>query len=254
MNFKEWLYSEVSYTPEQIPKEFFLGLRWNPAQLAERRLTGVQGITADMSTAKIHERGALLIMDGPQTEKMNQISKIMYEKPEYLASKGMSAVGRIMGYTPGPSAREVMIYRACTKIFAPFSDPGDIAQEIYREFPVTKKLSQFLKEFWNRLQPHLKKPKSIEDVTWERFKGIVVEELARLGRVYASESEWRVKDNTLNIPKGSKLLLKDPTLDWENQVIHYGLENEYEIISAHPTDSGKWHTPAKYQNLLNKYK
>jgi hypothetical protein len=200
MNFKEWLYSELSYQPQDIPKWFYVGARWNPDQLAAMKLTGLRGITSNYHTAAQREKGVCIVMDGPQTEKINQLSRVLYE-PEYMASKGWEAAKRVF------YSNQWGMAQALLDEILPDYLGAHIIGELKSQFhqPI-KKLSTFLGMLWKGMQPHIDKS-YLYPKTWEEFNKRAREIYLKQTQAFQQEAEWIVKNEILNIPPNTILLI-----------------------------------------------
>jgi hypothetical protein len=207
MRFKEWFcFNEMSYTQEDIPKWFFVGIRWEPEQLVHMKLAGLKGIVGgDFNIATAAHQGPVLVLDGPQTEKINKLSKVLYE-PEYMASKGFQASRRMRKWETPASVAQLLIPVVMPSLKATIKI-NDIYGKIAPKFeePI-KKLNTFLGKLWRELQPY--KQHFDENIkTWEDFKNKTMEFLTERAKKYEEESEWIVKDKTLNIPQNTILFL-----------------------------------------------
>jgi hypothetical protein len=96
--FKRWL--EMSYTQQDVPNCYFLCPTLDPQKLATKTLHGVQGISANGIAILPFYKGVLLIMKGSLTEQLNKLSRIQYENPHYLSSRGQEGLMRVVGGVP----------------------------------------------------------------------------------------------------------------------------------------------------------
>jgi len=91
-----------SYATPDVPKHFYMVTelpetsdRWE--QLAKGKLEGVAGVSgSSLIMVYFHAIGdTILKIPGQALVEANKVSRVLYEKPEYLASKGLEAVYRI---------------------------------------------------------------------------------------------------------------------------------------------------------------
>jgi hypothetical protein len=246
MNFKHWL-NEVSYTERDIPKYFFVGIRWDFEALKKRQLPGVKGISENLETAhNLGEEGIILAMPGRETEKINQLSKVLYDNPYYAASKNWEAAIRVINFpsddiTADIVMRSLMNITDRVKEIPPISDSGNarraVRNLIAQHFPPFQKLSEFQKEFWRRLHLYI----SPGVLTWDTFRGCVARAINEEMGGYKPEKEWRVKNETLNVPKGTIIFCyEDLLFDLHRSNGLQQLENDYKIIPF-----------KEYQTLVN---
>ena len=89
-----------------VPKKFFVVMPFGSAEysakptkdIAAGVLDGVLGISDKAEIIMMWyglARDAILAMDGPELVRLNNLSRIQYDNPEYLVSNGMSALYRI---------------------------------------------------------------------------------------------------------------------------------------------------------------
>jgi hypothetical protein len=221
MRFKEWFYNEGSYTKEDIPKWFFAGISLNYNELINRQLKGIEGITTSWDIAlSLGEWGIVLAMPGPATEQINKLSKILYDNPEYMASKNWDAASRVHDEHPSHIVKQI--------IYDTLKNLGrfDLGLQISKNFPETQKLHQFIKEFWKRLNNFI--PPG--EVNWDEFKDIIITVMNQ--KLDYDESEWRVKDKILKIPKGSMILYYTPFGHYQPHI--EALSKHYKMV---PFDS-----------------
>jgi hypothetical protein len=87
----DWFYVSIYLTKDLISgpsKSAFSG--------TAATLTNVEGITESETLLKGgFETGMILKMPGKETLKLNKLSKIQYNNPDYLISKGLRAIKRI---------------------------------------------------------------------------------------------------------------------------------------------------------------
>jgi hypothetical protein len=87
----------MSYAPEDIPECYFLCPEFDVAKLESRVLQGIQGISGNARAIMQFFKGVLVIMKGTTTEQLNNLSRVQYDNPHYMASKGQDAYHRLLG-------------------------------------------------------------------------------------------------------------------------------------------------------------
>jgi hypothetical protein len=63
------------------------------------------------------------------------------------------------------------------------------------------------------------------DISLKDYQDLLYKVLIEIGKVYASESEWVVKGDVLNIPKNSFLYVLTPTVEDFNEKLYNELKN-----------------------------
>jgi hypothetical protein len=273
--FVDRVLAELSYQPSDIPGYFFLifPLERGAEDLARGVLGGVTGITdsGQMLYRFGGFRNAMLIMDGEETVRLNRLSRVMHDNPHYFLSNNMAALYRVF-QSAGPedklSRRQVML-NLLGYVFAAMKKHGSSAgrmfaqwaaeqtafhQDVadwYSEHPAPIDGAQDLVRWllrrgleggfqaapWRRDQEWARKTwNEIPVGEWQRA---VLDGLRYVGEVYRSEGEWLVKDRTLRVPPGSRLLLKRPPETWpstrarddavETLVAQHGLDRKYKV-------------------------
>ena len=218
-----------SFTPQDIPKNFWvvLDLGYEPKQavaeeLVQGELHNVRGISSDnaiVAQFTFHNGNATLRMPGQATVELNSLSRINYENPNYLCSKGMQALFRILNQDQDDNgARNVL-----SSVMARFPDEdanfayyrNSIINSIHRAHGLTSRvnsprdlatvvqgtINQFFTSKFEQDVPNYDLGK-VE--TWTLYA------LERIGRIYREEGEWVLKNSTLKIPQGSTLILNLP--------------------------------------------
>lgn len=91
----------MSYAESDIPEFFYLGCYFSEDFVrppvdkdAVVSLRGVEGISANLSTAQSFNKGALVAMPGKALTKVTKLSRGMYKNPHYQASAGFRAPRR----------------------------------------------------------------------------------------------------------------------------------------------------------------
>ena len=242
---------EMSFTDKDIPKFFHVAVElsyWDDDSkgavnkflryMKARVIPGVQGIS-DSGEIKFDwfgmgGRNALLTMPGKELVKLNKITRILYDNPDYLVSNGFAALRRIYSSADIPRAlqninQEIIrtVSRGGAKDIAHILDGyGDIlnwSDDLSKGLGKVKNLRQFAKQYRKNLISHWKKRK---ETSWAKFElDQLIEWLSNLSDAkwvdilgkavvsavapYRNESEWILKNNKLRIPKGSRLYIVD---------------------------------------------
>lgn len=100
---------EGSYTESDIPDKFYLVIRRLDddvcKNLVNHELRGVKGVSASRNIlpAWFDVRDAAIEMDGKEFERLNKLSKVGYDNPDYLVASNFAAMRRIDSGSPdGP--------------------------------------------------------------------------------------------------------------------------------------------------------
>ena len=270
---------EDSYTTEDIPVKFRIAFNFERAQesLVDMEFKNIKGISGDgnITFEFFGERldrdinDALLLMNGTEVEKKNNLSRIMYTNPKYLVSKNMSAFKRLLDInSDNPWAFNYQ--QVFSNLLTYMHDVSDTLKknkklhEFFQAFQYSSKSIReaiFLQDKLNPLsnkEPEVKSIKDLAKFTLKAFENYakqhdylkdlvkeiplnaVIELLSALlteaGREYIREGEWVVKDGTLAIPKKSRLFLltkNNPNVseeEFEEMIAELKLEEKYTVI------------------------
>jgi hypothetical protein len=255
---------ESSYTPDDVPDKYFVAGSFSkyhpdvPKQLANLELSGMSGVSSSENIIRDFfgvAREMLLVMDGYHFEKLNKLSRVQYNNPEYLTNNNLNALLRLWSHKPEefksnwdsirtklssylrnaaesltkkeppdsygfPSRyaydRLTDFQKKCAAIYNGFNYDGG------RDFPQPNKIkntwdfARWLQKGASQDQSHWK-----IDLTLEEAHQIIVAMLKKIGETYSDEFEWRVKNKTTKIPQGSELYLLVPSIDqktWSNYI------------------------------------
>lgn len=233
---------EASYTEADVPKFFWMVTDIDPQfhdkaqQLAAGELHGVQGIS-DTKQIIVDwlgvARNTVLIMPAKSFLDANNVTRVMYENPHYLVSKNLAAIFRLTNksqdrdYDWSSVIERVMDYMKLAQKQVELSDElgtimyyvdygtlsaswfGKIFRNTKPSINSVKQLAAWFKEASIQVADEHSKSlvesaKNVEVGEWER---LLLAGLKQLGKVYQSEGEWLVKDESLTIPPGSTLLV-----------------------------------------------
>lgn len=251
LGFRKFI--EASYESEDVPERYYVVGNFSehnpevPEQLSKLELPGVSGVSGSESIIRNFlgvAREMLLVMDGYQFEKLNNLSKIQYDNPEYLVSNNLDGLLRIWAYGSGDLDK----YRSSvmTKLFDYIelaakqlagnaryearSDFENKASQLFYaiQYDGGRKFSDLpkVRNTWDIakwLQRNAKKDDYYYgiDFTPEEAHQIIIKALQLIGDVFKDEDEWRVKNRTTRIPEGSELYILTPEISqdkWSNYV------------------------------------
>jgi hypothetical protein len=236
--------AEKSYSESEIPKYFYVTLDtrnkgFNEDALAKKTLPGVVGISA--SRDNVFQwlgvaRDLLIKMPSKDFLKLNKVTRIMYEKPEYLLQDNMKALMRIYDgdreRTLSNLLEEIMrtmilsfnknveiigekwkysgidqcIYRAMVKIVKGhrISSIVDLRRAIARAIKDGSNYNFYEDENKEWAQKFIDLGNSLVDE-------LIRKTLKRIGDRYQDESEWVIKGDSMRIPDGSYFFLLGPS-------------------------------------------
>jgi hypothetical protein len=253
-----------SFSEEDIPRDFRL-MFFLPnqkvdvgAQLAAGVLEGVTGITDSGQVLMLRmlgqNRNAMLIMPGPEVVKLNHLSRVMYDNPEYLMSNDMAAIQRIYGgitdheyainrilqaadkVRPAPDwfgrLRSLDVYAADFGT-TPINSVLDLAKK-WRDTAsaaVEKKVEEN-KKWLDEAEVQEMRNRYAEALDLKNLSTLVKAALTVIGKDFVWEGEWILKDKNLRIPNGSRLVLIRGKPQQEEAVKQYGLDKHYKILWA----------------------
>jgi GNAT superfamily N-acetyltransferase len=222
--------NEDSFTEEDIPKKFNVAVSINQydeskfrtffKNLKNQKLEGVKGISDSPKNVAnwFPNRNALIIMDADKTLKINNLSKVNYDNPHYLVQDNFKPYKRLAADNPKSNNNHVLeLIVGYIKLYAIKNNLIKHGDEEFREHlwrndniihKIPYKLQDvYIKNFWdfvkkvNELFDNKLNEKTLQKVLWTVLK--------KAGNIFSGEGEWIVKDNVLNIPKGSTIVLKN---------------------------------------------
>jgi hypothetical protein len=277
-----------SFSDVDIPRDFrvmfFLPNEKVPtlgAQLARRQLEGVTGITDSGQVLMLRmlgaNRNAMLVMPGPQTAKLNKLSRIMYENPEYWMSKDMAALIRVYGGSTDREAAINRIFQAAektpvSKSFMRAVSSLDLFPSAFPATPVNT-VKDLAKQWFEVAKPLLLKKLAANDQKptlnpadwdeWARdrfsplldlkaYEKAITDALLVIAKTFVWEGEWLLKDKTLRIPPGARLFITKPKSPYDQErfkaqqalIAEHGLDKVYKIA---------WVDGEKLQQIAMKY-
>lgn len=215
-----------SYMPEDVPNTFWavidIGYEPKPRvaqDLIQGELHGVHGISDDSAIVAqfaFHSGNAILRMPGQETLRLNALSRVNYGNPNYLCSKGMSALFRVLNQ----EQRSGGAHNVLSSVLSRFPNENAnftyyqtaISNSIRGAFALTSSvnspqdLAVVLQGVINRFFAE-KFEQDVPNYDLEKIKAWTLHALERIGQLYSDEGEWVLKDHTLRIPQGSTLVL-----------------------------------------------
>lgn len=265
-----------SFGPEHIPRDFRLMFRLpspdHPTlgeQLRQRTLKGVTGLSDSGQVLMLRmlgqNRNAMLIMPGKALVAKNNLSRVMYDNPEYLVSKDLAAIQRVygdgtdrdhainrvfqaMGEANIPETLQPLLQKYLDKYDeASFKKPINSVMDFARQWMGLNKPAALssAREFFSDPGEFNEDPSTWDEWLQRRYAsamtidGYVQALLAGLkviGKTFVWEGEWVVKNKTLHIPDGSRLVLaaeEGPRLDKQRAFIaEHGLADVYPVTVA----------------------
>lgn len=234
---------EASYTEADIPKFFWMVTsvdeysKDSMEQLATGELKGVKGIS-DTKEIVVQwlgvARNAVLVIPAKEFLELNNVSRVMYENPHYLVSKGMAALFRLFNRSPkndydwsglmqtlvdyvkkagmGSSTNNKNMDQVLYGIDYGTLSSSWFASKFAKQRPsinTVKDLSRWIRNVaveiaMERGEHFAKYTEALSDADW---MPLVVGALEAIGNVYKNEGEWLVKDEAMTVPKNSTLFV-----------------------------------------------
>jgi hypothetical protein len=255
MRLKAKLLQAHSFRPQDIPNNFWvvidLGLNnldYNPeiyqraySGLSQGILDGVRGISnSGQILRQFGYRGAFMRLPGPEVVELNKLSRVMYDNPNYLVSKGMAALYRIFDKNPEQryghqglmqNVGEYVLkglqgvnYKAYNdlKYFGADSRIGQSFGDHPVQIDTVDQLAKYIFQQWDK-EWHERYNAPQAPFTLEDIREAVSNGLHRVGQTFNDEGEWFVKDGQLRIPRSSTLVVSVDAMDedivrrWEGQ-------------------------------------
>jgi hypothetical protein len=198
-------------------------------------LTGVKGISAtrEIICQMLDSKGnTAIMMNGADVMQYNNIERVRYEDPDYLASNNMHALYRLWEKNPekkyGKNGLMMNLYGYFSKMIAKKSpylghrvyEMINPVSDMFEAEPSTVNtaddVGQLIYDLMQKVVAstalyYRYRAEEIADVTLEMAKEGAREALLYTGRIYADEGEWLVKSSTFRIPPGSKMLVSMTT-------------------------------------------
>lgn len=226
---------EASFDSKDAPSVFWLVTRLDihreefAEQLAEGELQGVTGISGNKMIVPHFfgiARNAILVMPGPEVVRLNKLSRVMYDNPNYLLSKNMTGLYRIWDKNPTETWGQRGVMENLMDHMKQVTKPWNVRE------PFGYLMNNYYGGYWRVAEDYQKSGRKINNVHdlakflhWSAmnfndevaaklspsdFVGPIEATFDRIAKVYKSEGEWIVKDKTLKIPSGTRLLVGVP--------------------------------------------
>ena len=211
-----------SFQAGDLPKNFWAVINITnklEVELGQHELHGVKGISASPTIMKIFlpGRGGFLRLPGGPTAKLNGLTRVMYNNPDYFISNNFSAWKRVRGnsnFEDEPGFMELaerchgpMGYPMNYKVMNAFklflaNETGGLKVNTCNEF--IKIVTKAIKA-WNLACAREGREEEVISDTPQELRMALTALLTSLHRLYGRENEWILKDSILRIPKGSHL-------------------------------------------------
>lgn len=227
---------EGSYTIEEVPSVFFVALPFDPSdearmgQFAAGEFLGLRGISASKEIVLEFlgvAREALLVMPGEALLKANKATRVQYDNPRYLTSKGMWALYRLLQKDPDSSSdryqlmgrlkeylRAELAKGADTKGLAQVVDAARLEGRFADGAPINtpEELAAWFEAALLATARYDSDKKVVEKGAPHLLKAVLAA-LGKIGATYKGEGEWVLKGESLKVPAGSTLVLLRPEVD-----------------------------------------
>lgn len=266
----------ASLIEASTPKKFYLVMPFGSeepeqqravADLSEGVLHGVQGIS-DTSAIIMQwlgvSRDAILVMDMDKVISLNNLSRVQYNNPNYLTSRGMKPLFRLLDLDPSSQMDRESLARKLLgqvpKTYTSLATSGlasRLADSFGKGVEDITTVNLLVKRVLEVLAPI--KGKSAEELrklSKEEFKQMLLKALEGVGDSYASEGEWLVKDKKLTIPPGSRLFIRKPGVpkDLEERYLANELTDmDKDYQSYHVKQLEEFYSTIKDNKLEDKY-
>lgn len=236
--------AEMSFSAEDIPDQFYVVTDLRDLR-EQTDLTSMEGITGISDTGMIImnflgvARDVLFVMPGQDVVKLNSVSRIMYDNPHYLVSRGMDALYRIWQkskeskYGFSSMMQNFLDYMKAAVKKHGGQDWGDVYYDldyrnVYLDFdkvasPEKLKtsaesimnLSDFTTWFLDAVQefPDSRFRDGILDIAYPKVYDMMAHTLDVVSTIYGDEGEWIIKDRSFRIPQTSRVIISLAQLD-----------------------------------------
>lgn len=232
MKFIKWL-NEKSYTQKDLPENFFVVFELNEIyqDLLNQKIGGLKGIS-DKEEIQFQflgvGRDSMLTIPSKDLLKNNNITRIMYDNPYYLVSKNMWALKRLFNASKTKWVRHVIgnifdhmlvvLKKEGDKKFENFYQDAEhnaisnVKREGYKYFERIDSIKDLAKAINNYVNKVFSEESNrTYNVSIKDWENLLYKTLKRIGNVYQEEGEWVVKNDSLIVPKSSKLYILWPS-------------------------------------------
>lgn len=276
--------AEGSYTASNVPGMFWLVFDIGQAsekyakQVASGRLKGLKGISGDRRIVGSWlgvARNAMLVMPGKDVIKLNKLSRVLYDNPEYLASQDFKALYRLYNQTNRSQLMMRIVDRLKPHLKrSTHPSAGDLHHVINHGWLSGHVIGNHYEKAKPRIQSvsdaakYLKRAVAetglasvkdrfgmpsaalpiIKEFPLSEWKKVVAAALTDAGKLYQDEGEWTVKGDTFHIPKNSNLVILRPATVNRGDIEAYWAKGEAGIRERH---DGKVPSPQTLRHFLN---
>lgn len=236
---------ERSFTPEDIPEQFFVvtDVEYN-LDLKDIK-KGVLNVSGISGSAKIIlnflgvARDLVITMDGEELVKKNNLTRIMYDNPHYLVSNNMIFLSRLFQNTKIDYYQifhnlfdycKIFMKKSSNPVYNDLYYKWDFGNPPYYDFDKAYKkstiniqnMNDFVKTFLRiskKIDDYNGK-EEIESMPYDDLYKMFWEALLITGHIYKDESEWVLKDKNLILPDRMKFIMGMENIDvyyqWKN--------------------------------------
>lgn len=199
---------EMSFTDVDIPRYFYIVLHMSDKTLKEledMKITGVRGISGNgrITVRFLPKMDAYLIMDAKKVVDANRLSRVLYDNPEYLMSNDFKAFLRLIEFNSVIRAVGVILLYLLPE-YGLANGSSTIDSVRSNMLASNKKLDSPIR-FANAFKSAIGR----NDLDASQVATRVAEVVMGRAKVFRGEREWILKSNSLVIPQGSKLVLRD---------------------------------------------
>ena len=209
-----------SFEPQDIPQNFWAAVYFDPRDLDrwERgTLRGIKGISASPEILYEFLSGpgmAFIRLPGARCVARNKLSRVMYTNPNYLMSKNMAALQRIIGVNSPISTLDWLFTRILEQPWESMADfrhyrdqqERDVAHSIEAS-PINSEVD-FLRHFFKTINGYNatdpEESKRIQ-IAPQDAASRLHHSLERCAKNYGHENEWILKNNELKLVEGSHI-------------------------------------------------
>jgi hypothetical protein len=150
-------------------------------------------------------------MKSEDVMKINKVTRVMYDNPEYLLSNGMRALRRLFAET---SEEYTSIFTKMQDYLLKVMDDVKVKGWIsyngaINELSYVKGLSKKVNNSYDLAKILMNNMKSdyCKDKGIEWWRKVVVDGIKLMGNLYSNEKEWMIKDGIFNIPSNSRIVV-----------------------------------------------
>ncbi len=247
MKLRKITIKEASYQASDIPRKFTVVLDLDKDKdlsgLKSRTLNGVIGLSSKghvkYTIAGRSVKKSILIMNANEVLKINKLSRIMYSTPDYFLSNEMKALYRILNKNLNYNNKKFVLQQLLEWIFQYLLEKmnknddfimvvQDLSTIISIEISNLNSEINSVKDLWKSCksvtdniiintkkysqekehEDNINALNIISKSTYNDFKYAIQKAVENyIKNTYGHESEWTIKNEILNIPIQSKLIV-----------------------------------------------